>query len=245
MSSETDNNRDNNIEGNPLAPLPDRISSAMYSYIMTDKTLDEVSEIYGIDRRNLGKICNKEGWTRQKREMGTRLRQMVLASMVERETIKRAAAVQTRESHRIQRAIDDLDRICVAQVSTGSMTLAKFRDYAAAYSSLYTELRKALGIADKVQIQADIFALVPADERADTLKRYRQDAPEPERITASSLLIADSSVVTDADIVPDARDTPPTKGNDRGEGIDQFTPAHTPDISKPHTDFTARYSNGM
>lgn len=226
-----------NIEGKPLAPSPDCLSSAMYSYIMTDKTLDEVSEIYGIDRRNLGRICNKEGWTRQKREMGTRIRQAVLASCVERETIRRAAAVQTRESYRIQKKIEQLEADHEARRTNnpGGLSMGLWKDYASAYTALYTELRKALGIADKVAVQADIFALLPDSERADTVKRYRQIAPEPERVTADSL-------ITDAEVVPvegaDAQcaETPPPQGNDRGVGINRITLSQTSEISEAHSD---------
>ena len=247
-----------NIEGKPLSPSPDAISSAMYSYIMTDKTLDEVSETYGVDRRYLGKICMREGWTRQKKALGTRLRQLVLASMVERETIRRAAAVQTRESYRIQKKIEQLeaDHEARRQNNPDGMSMGLWRDYASAYSALYTELRKALGIADKVAVQADIFALLPTSERTDALKRYRQIAPETERITADSL-------ITDAEVLPaeggvDQRtETPPPQGNDRGVGTDRITPSQTSEISKPHStndisdavdmireNYVNRYANG-
>lgn len=234
-----------NIEGNPLAPSPDNLSSAMYSYIMTDKTLDEVSEIYGIDRRNLGKVCMKEGWTRQKKEMGTRIRQAVLASCVERETIRRAAAVQTRESYRIQRKIEQLeaDHEARRKNNPDGMSMGLWKDFASAYSALYTELRKALGIADKVAVQADIFALVPASERAEIVGRYRQSEPEPVRITAES-------VITDAELTPpdggsgQYADTPPPQGNDRGVGTDRITPSQTSEISEPHSEpDLARYSH--
>ena len=228
---------------NEVAPSPFSLSSIYYAYIMSDKSLDELSRIYGVSKETISRACRKQGWTKQRNEISVRIQEEVTRATASQTLITRVQAIQARESRRIQRTIEELDEHYQTQRKAGEMSLAKYRDYAQAYSALYNELRKALGIADKIHIQADIFALVPAQERADELKRYRQIEPEPERLDYKSL--SDASITTPAgDEHADGENIPPLQANDRGVGIDQLDHSRIPPaFQDPSKNFSDIKSN--
>jgi hypothetical protein len=177
--------------GTLFAPSPVYLD-AYYTYILTNKTVSDVAREHGINPQTLQSYAGKHKWKQVRDEVTNKIWRDSGLKEITAGAIKRVTLTQSREAKRITERIEELDdtyRRYLAEIdnNTGkrTMTLTAHRTYAEAYSKLYAELRRALGIADQQHISIDASVLVPQTERKTIIASYAAKRDAGQEITGA------------------------------------------------------------